>query len=54
MFLAHRRQTAWINARKSLLPYRGLQEYKSYRERVFKKEVCLYSLFDLFLIFRTN
>lgn len=42
MFLADHRRTAWIKAPKSLLPYKGLQQYERFREEVLtNKEVWL-------------
>lgn len=41
MFLADNRRTAWIKSRKSLLPFKGQQQYEEHRVRVLSnKEVC--------------
>lgn len=51
MFLADNKRTAWIKSRKSLLPYKGLQEYKDYREKALKdSEVHRISLFNSFVV----
>lgn len=50
MFLADHRRTAWVKARKSLIPYKGQSQYESYRDEALSKPVCLKSLI-LFLFF---
>lgn len=55
MFLADNRRIAWIKSRKSLLPYKGLQEYENHREKVLNnKEVRTFSLFDSFRFCRAK
>lgn len=39
MFLADNMRTAFIKQRRSLLPFRGLQQYLEYRTELLSKEV---------------
>lgn len=54
MFLGDQRKTAWIKSRKSLLPFKGLQDYESIRENVLNNKVLHTFLSDFISMSKTN